>query len=119
MATKRRLWLDTRGQPVITTTPNGKRNARYWGWTPAVAVAKDALRTIDMILDDEAVAALQELCDLARRGRDDFLYQAEHGDYSAEDQDAAAERWEKVTELIDTIEHAIDPNTAGRRASTP
>ena len=33
----RRLWLDTRGVPVITTTANGKRNAERWGWTPATA----------------------------------------------------------------------------------
>lgn len=33
----RRLWLDTRGLPVITTTSNGERNAVRWGWTPATA----------------------------------------------------------------------------------
>lgn len=39
MSTDRKLWLDTRGVPVITTSPNGERNARRWGWTPAVASA--------------------------------------------------------------------------------
>lgn len=33
-----RLWIDTRGVPVITTTAKGARNAEYWGWTPATAV---------------------------------------------------------------------------------
>ena len=33
----RRLWLDTRGIPVITTTSNGENNAVQWGWTPATA----------------------------------------------------------------------------------
>ena len=38
---KRELWLDTMGEPVITTTSNGRKNAIYWGWTPAIAVPKD------------------------------------------------------------------------------
>ena len=33
----RRLWLDTRGIPVTTTTRNGENNAIRWGWTPATA----------------------------------------------------------------------------------
>ena len=39
MPQSRKLWLDTSGLPVITTTPNGERNAARWGWTPAAAVA--------------------------------------------------------------------------------
>lgn len=42
---ERILWLDKRGEPVITTTANGKRNALRWGWTPAVAIAEDFLAT--------------------------------------------------------------------------
>lgn len=34
----RRLWIDTTGQPVITTTPNGIKNATRWGWTEAEAI---------------------------------------------------------------------------------
>ena len=37
----RRLWIDTTGEAVITTTPNGTRNARRWGWTEAQAVPID------------------------------------------------------------------------------
>ena len=37
----RELWLDTQGEPVITTTSNGRKNAARWGWTPAIAVPKD------------------------------------------------------------------------------
>jgi hypothetical protein len=37
----RRLWIDTTGKPVITTTPNGAKNARRWGWTEAQAVPID------------------------------------------------------------------------------
>lgn len=33
----RKLWLDKRGVPVITTTRNGENNAVRWGWTPATA----------------------------------------------------------------------------------
>ena len=43
----RRLWIDTKGQPVITTTPNGVSNATRWGWTPAVAVASEQAEAID------------------------------------------------------------------------
>ena len=32
-----KIWIDTRGLPVITTTRNGENNAVYWGWTPATA----------------------------------------------------------------------------------
>lgn len=39
---KRQLWIDTRGEPVITTTPNGVRNAKHWGWVEAVAVPQGA-----------------------------------------------------------------------------
>lgn len=42
---KRQLWIDTRGEPVITTTPNGVRNAKRWGWVEAVAVPQDAAPT--------------------------------------------------------------------------
>ena len=38
MRDRRKLWLDTRGVPVITTAVNGERNAERWGWTPATAV---------------------------------------------------------------------------------
>lgn len=39
----RRLWIDTQGQPVITTTPNGVKNATRWGWTEAKAVPAEAV----------------------------------------------------------------------------
>lgn len=39
---RRQLWIDTRGEPVITTTPNGTRNAKRWGWIEAVAVPSAA-----------------------------------------------------------------------------
>ena len=38
MSTPRLLWIDKMGQPVVTTTANGERNARHWGWTPAQAI---------------------------------------------------------------------------------
>lgn len=34
---ERELWVDTEGQPVVTTTRNGHKNAVRWGWTPATA----------------------------------------------------------------------------------
>lgn len=112
MTASRKLWLDTSGLPVITTTPNGKCNAARWGWTPAVAVAEGSLDPADFVSTNEAperLDALQALCDLARRGRDDFLHQAGYGDYSPEDVDRAAEEWEAVSELIERIEYLLDP----------
>ena len=44
----RRLWIDTRGLPVITTTSNGENNAVRWGWTPATA---RPLPTLEEIAD--------------------------------------------------------------------
>ena len=41
----RKLWIDTRGEPVITTAPNGERNARRWGWVEAEAIPKGDLTT--------------------------------------------------------------------------
>ena len=40
---QRKLWIDTRGEPVITTTPNGERNARRWGWVEAEVIPKGDL----------------------------------------------------------------------------
>lgn len=45
----RQLWIDTRGQPVITTTPNGERNAKRWGWTAAFAMSEETTQTTDEI----------------------------------------------------------------------
>lgn len=39
----RKLWIDTRGEPVITTAPNGERNARRWGWVEAEVIPKGDL----------------------------------------------------------------------------
>lgn len=40
---QRKLWIDTRGEPVITTAPNGERNARRWGWVEAEVIPKGDL----------------------------------------------------------------------------
>ena len=56
MTTDRKLWLDTRGVPVVTTSPNGERNARRWGWTPAVASTTsedDLARIVDEVTGDD------------------------------------------------------------------
>ena len=110
MPQSRKLWLDTSGLPVITTTPNGERNATRWGWTPAVAVAKGAIDPADFVSTDEAperLGALQALCNLARRGRVDFLYQAGYGDYDPDDVERASDEWEAVSELIERIEFSL------------
>ena len=40
---QRKLWIDTRGEPVITTAPNGERNARRWGWVEGEVIPKGDL----------------------------------------------------------------------------
>lgn len=51
-------------------------------------------------LTQRQAAGLAELIALAQRGREDFEAQAESGDYSSEDQEAAAARWELAQEAI-------------------
>ena len=57
---QRKLWIDTRGEPVITTAPNGERNARRWGWVEAEAIPKGDLTAcptnpkVDALRDDLA-----------------------------------------------------------------
>lgn len=62
-----------------------------------------------IVIGSDQREAFAALCDLARRGRDDFMYQAEStSDYSEEDIAAAGEEWEAVSSLIDRIEFLID-----------
>lgn len=64
MSTDRKLWLDTRGVPVITTSPNGERNARRWGWTPAVAstvTEEDITRIVENVIEGDWL--VQDLVD--------------------------------------------------------
>lgn len=35
---KRKVWIDKEGLPVLTHTKKGEENAKRWGWIPAVAV---------------------------------------------------------------------------------
>lgn len=107
MASKRKVWLTTTGQPAITSTPGGETNARRWGWTPAVAVARGPINPASLATTDEAAATLLALCHLARRGRADFTYQAEHGDYTDQEVADAALEWESVAKLIESIEDAL------------
>ena len=69
MTTKRQLWIDTQGQPVVTTTPNGERNAARWGWIRAVAITKVEydLLAPDLTGHDEWDELARVLCD-AHRG---------------------------------------------------
>src|SRR5690606_41471080 len=69
MTTKRQLWIDTQGQPVVTTTPNGERNAARWGWIRAVAMTKVEydLLAPDPTGPDEREAL--DYTDIANRGQ--------------------------------------------------
>ena len=50
--------------------------------------------TVTVTLTDAQAEAVAELIELAHRGREDFTYQAAHGDYTAEDITDAQRRWE-------------------------
>jgi len=54
-------------------------------------------------VDAELVEGIDELLNMAERGRDDFEHQASYGDYSPADRAAADRRWllaQKVAELL-------------------
>lgn len=115
MSTDRKLWLDTRGVPVITTSPNGERNARRWGWTPAVAVPKtltDALRGRepgDEYVDWKAMyeQAIQERDALDSRLTRVDMECAEALDRAAEFE-RERDRWKEATKRA--LEHRDEAN---------
>jgi hypothetical protein len=49
---RRKLWIDSTGEPVVTTTLNGEKNAAFWGWTEARAVPADSSIDDDAPLTD-------------------------------------------------------------------
>lgn len=65
MSAPRLLWIDKAGQPVVTTTANGERNARRWGWMPARAVPSAPAPAPSVVPEattaDQALAALVEV----------------------------------------------------------
>jgi len=42
----RPVWIDTQGKTAITTTRNGRSNARRWGWQEARAIPQAQLRVL-------------------------------------------------------------------------
>lgn len=66
------------------------------------AVEIDGSRVL--VLDEDALAGLRTLVELAQRGRDDFQHQAESTrDYSEEDVRAADDAWHLAQQTIRTI----------------
>ena len=60
-----------------------------------------------LVLDEDALAGLSALVELAQRGRDDFQHQAETTrDYSEEDVRAADDAWRLAEQTIRTIRGA-------------
>lgn len=56
-----------------------------------------------VVIGLEHSPGVEELLSLAQRGREDFLYQASHGDYSDQDQADAATRWAAAQRAADAI----------------
>lgn len=60
-----------------------------------------------LVLDEDTIAGLRTLVELAQRGRDDFQHQAESTrDYSEEDVHAADDAWHLAEQTIRTIRGA-------------
>lgn len=59
---------------------------------------------ITLNLTERQTAGMAELIALAQRGREDFETHATAGDYSAEDQTAAAARWKTAQDAIKAVE---------------
>lgn len=59
---------------------------------------------VTVTLSTEDVAGLEELIDLAHRGRQDYLYQAEWGDYTDEDVRLARQRWKSAQKVAKTLQ---------------
>ena len=56
-----------------------------------------------VVIGLEHSPGLEELLSLAARGREDFLYQANHGDYSDQDQAEAATRWAAAQRAAEAV----------------
>lgn len=70
----------------------------------ALTVAGDI---VSIVIGPEHLAGLQELLALAERGRDDFLRQAEHSDYSDDDQADATLRWVTAHNAAVALRHQL------------
>lgn len=70
-------------------------------------LTEDPLRvtggTEAVVIGLEHSSGVEELLSLAERGREDFLYQASHGDYSDQDQADAATRWAAAQRAAEAI----------------
>ena len=109
MPQSRKLWLDTSGLPVITTTPNGERNAARWGWTPAAAVALAATPQWQPIERDQIRAGMLILATMTYLDRvTTYMGVAHHTD---EDGDWRTERDWRLTGCEDSTTYEVDPAT--------
>lgn len=67
-----------------------------------------------IVLGIEHQAGIAELLALAERGRQDFLEQAERGDYSQDDEDAATLRWVTAHNAAVAIRRHLRPSEEGQ-----
>ena len=63
--------------------------------------------TKNLTIPSELVPVIDELISLAKRGHEDFHYQAEHGDYSPDDIAAMDDQWERITQLREVFEQQV------------
>lgn len=59
----------------------------------------------------DLVDGLKEVLCMAERGRSDFGYQAQFGDYSEQDKKIADEKWKKAKDAITSIRTQLDTLT--------
>ena len=58
---------------------------------------------VTVTLTNDQAAGIAELISMAERGREDFTYQAAHGDYTAEDIAAADTRWKAAQATAEAL----------------
>lgn len=68
--------------------------------------------SIEFSLTKRQAAGLQELIELATRGRDDFLYQAEFADYSRADIAAADLLWQNAATTAQSLVRQVEVQLA-------
>lgn len=56
-----------------------------------------------IVLGQQHSVGIEELLSLAERGREDFLHQARHGDYTSAEEEDAAQRWAAASRAADAI----------------
>lgn len=65
--------------------------------------------SVTITLSSEEIVSMDYLFDMAEKGREDFVYQAEYGgDYSPEDIETAQKQWDNARQLMIRLLNDLD-----------